>query len=335
MITNKFVERTVGTLFVRRQRPTTSLWLQRQWLSSTSTKDDNKEKEEDGPPATLIQGPSLLVTSTSPLNRPSPSMFYMPGLRSLPFWTMPSSQSNTTTTATDDDDDSHRRVAFRDPTVIKVIQHLESNYHIIKEEYMAAVMGIRSSSQEEVLPKPLEPDYDVNVQGSEHAQDSLHTGTWDWHSYIIQGEFKEETFAKSCPQTARIVKELSHLFVGTPFGFCFFSTLQPQSTIQRHAAPMNIRLRCHLPLLVPSGGKNCGIRVGNQVQSWQPGKVMVLDDSYPHEVWNHTTDETRVIFLLDIWHPDVTKQERHDITQMFQYAKGQGWIGKEETEETK
>ena len=323
--TKLFVEKSIGTLLVRQQpRPSSLVVLQRQWLSSTTT--TKQDKEEDGPPATLIQGPSLLVTSTSPLNRPSPSMFYMPGLRSLPFWTMPSKQSTK-----EEEDDSHRRVAFRDPTVLKVIQHLESNYQIIKDEYMSAVMGIHSSSQEgTALPKPLEPDYDVNVQGSEHAQDSLHTGTWDWHSYMIQGEFKDETFAKSCPQTARIVKELSDLFVGTPFGFCFFSTLQPQSTIQPHAAPMNIRLRCHLPLLVPSGGQNCAIRVGNQVQSWQKGKVMVLDDSYPHEVWNHTTDETRVIFLLDIWHPDITKQERHDITQMFQYAKGQGWIRKEE-----
>eukprot|EP00560_Eucampia_antarctica_P003120 CAMPEP_0197834858 /NCGR_PEP_ID=MMETSP1437-20131217/23965_1 /TAXON_ID=49252 ORGANISM="Eucampia antarctica, Strain CCMP1452" /NCGR_SAMPLE_ID=MMETSP1437 /ASSEMBLY_ACC=CAM_ASM_001096 /LENGTH=79 /DNA_ID=CAMNT_0043439879 /DNA_START=64 /DNA_END=300 /DNA_ORIENTATION=- len=44
------------------------------------------------------------------------------------------------------------RVAFRDPMVTSVIQHLEQNYEVIKKEYLSAVMGIRSSSS--MTPPP-------------------------------------------------------------------------------------------------------------------------------------------------------------------------------------
>ena len=38
---------------------------------------------------------------------------------------------------------------------------------------------------------------------------------------------------------------------GTPFSFCFFSTLHAGAEIAAHSGPCNLRLRCHLPLIVP------------------------------------------------------------------------------------
>mmetsp|Transcript_22759 Transcript_22759/g.52152 ORF Transcript_22759/g.52152 Transcript_22759/m.52152 type:complete len:109 (+) Transcript_22759:901-1227(+) len=62
---------------------------------------------------------------------------------------------------------------------------------------------------------------------------------------------------------------------------------------QPHCGPMNLRLRIHLPLLVPRNSEgnlnaSCGIRVGGQVREWEEGKAIVLDDAYEHEVWNKT-----------------------------------------------
>jgi aspartyl/asparaginyl beta-hydroxylase (cupin superfamily) len=99
---------------------------------------------------------------------------------------------------------------------------------------------------------------------------------------------------------------------------------------------MNLRLRIHLPLIVPKDVKpdaysvnpvtKCGLRVGDQIRSWEEGKVIVLDDSYEHEVWNETND-VRVLLLVDVWHPDVRKVERERIGKMFGFAKSKGWIG--------
>jgi len=136
------------------------------------------------------------------------------------------------------------------------------------------------------------------------------------------------------------------MLFGTPFGFCFFSTLHGRSSIKAHTGPMNLRLRIHLPLVVPrdddAGGDSpsssassserrrrrpiAGIRVADQVREWHEGSALVLDDSYVHEAWNDS-DDCRVVFLLDIWHPDVRAEERERITNMFEYAKGKGWIG--------
>jgi hypothetical protein len=134
------------------------------------------------------------------------------------------------------------------------------------------------------------------------------------------------------------------LFEGTPFGFCFFSTLSGKSEIQAHTAPMNLRLRLHLPLILPNreqGEGNspmadlsettswekhrpaCGIRVGPFVREWKEGSVMVLDDSYNHEVWNDT-DKSRVILLVDIWHPDIPPVEKKAIVDLFQKAQQDG-----------
>jgi hypothetical protein len=53
---------------------------------------------------------------------------------------------------------------------------------------------------------------------------------------------------------------------------------------------MNLRVRIHLPLVVPtddSGDEQkevkCGIRVGAVTKRWTQGKAMVLDDSFEHE----------------------------------------------------
>lgn len=276
--------------------------------------------------ATIVQGPSLL-TNTSKF-RPSPSMFFLPGLRSLPFWTAPPNNNGKK--------ESKVSVAYGDPVVTDVVNHLENNYMTIKEEYMHAVMGMGKKTDLDAndVSKPLQPDYDVNLKG-EHASDKLHSGTWDWHSYILNGSI-QPNFEESCPKTTALIQEMeSSLFLNNPFGFTFFSTLHGKSYIKPHHGPMNLRLRVHLPLIVPSETKpdafsskpqtKCGIRVGNQIRSWEEGKAVVLDDSYEHEVWNET-NEVRVIFLLDIWHPDVTLDERHRIGKMFHFAKEQGWM---------
>ena len=41
-------------------------------------------------------------------------------------------------------------------------------------------------------------------------------------------------------------------------------------------------------------------------------------------VWNNT-DQERVVLLFDIWHPDLDSDEITAVTDMFSYAREQGW----------
>lgn len=45
----------------------------------------------------------------------------------------------------------------------------------------------------------------------------------------------------------------------------------------------------------------------NKMES--PGKCLVFDDCYEHEVWNKTEGE-RVLLLFDLWHPDLVEEVR-------------------------
>ena len=144
----------------------------------------SSESEQQPPDdsATIIQGPSLLASTG--VHRSSPSMFHLPGLRSLPFWTAPGPSVDTSSSQ------RRHRIAFNDPMITAAVQHVESTYDDIRSEYFNAVLGQGNDTNPRInnISKPLEPDYDVASKGGEHAEDALHSGTWDWHSYDVSAE---------------------------------------------------------------------------------------------------------------------------------------------------
>jgi Aspartyl/Asparaginyl beta-hydroxylase len=276
-----------------------------------------------GTVADIVKGPSLLRTSVS--TRPRPSLLQLPGLRALPFWTQ--QQQATDNNSVGVGTTPQQCVAYGDASITTAVAHLDAAWEPIWEEYQRVATVTAS-------------DYQTDTE--HHTV--LHQGSWDWHSYMRKGAV-EAAFADRFPVTAGILEHFrrtEQLFEGTPFGYAFFSTLHANSNIQPHTAPMNLRLRVHLPLSVPivvqppnnstdtttttsHRRPSCGIRVGAVTRQWQTGQCLVLDDSYEHEVWNDTA-EPRVVLLVDLWHPDITLAERHEIVRMFDAAKEKGWL---------
>ena len=50
------------------------------------------------------------------------------------------------------------------------------------------------------------------------------------------------------------------------------------------------------------------MRVGKEIREQEQGKAYVFDDSFEHEAW-HDGDQTRLILIVDFWHPDLTFAE--------------------------
>ena len=89
-----------------------------------------------------------------------------------------------------------------------------------------------------------------------------------------------------------------------------FSILSPHKHILPHCGPYKGVLRYHLGLIVPEDAENCRIRVGDDIRHWEPGKPLIFDDVFNHEVWNDT-DETRVVLFVDVERP-LPEPESHD-----------------------
>ncbi|MFM9967071.1 MAG: aspartyl/asparaginyl beta-hydroxylase domain-containing protein [Burkholderiales bacterium] len=125
------------------------------------------------------------------------------------------------------------------------------------------------------------------------------SGDWD----VLYLYFHGKTFAENqrrCPETARIISGIERRG-----GMIYFSRLTPGTRIARHCGLTNVKLRCHLGLVVPDG---CGLRVGDEGRTWEEGKCLVFDDSFEHEVW-HDGSRDRVVLIVDFYHPELSVEE--------------------------
>merc|ERR1711972_392908 len=92
-------------------------------------------------------------------------------------------------------------------------------------------------------------------------------------------------------------------------GHALLSRLGPGTVVKRHHGVSNSQLTMHFGLVIPKGA---GIEVNGRKNTWEEGKVLVLDDSFYHSVWNKGTDSdgSRLVLLLRGYHPEWTLEER-------------------------
>ncbi len=120
--------------------------------------------------------------------------------------------------------------------------------------------------------------------------------------------------ASRCPATMAALAALPIPIIAGRSPSALLSILAPGTHIQPHHGMLNTRLICHLPLIVPDG---CRLRVGNEVRTVAPGKLLIFDDSIEHEAWNDS-DSPRTILLFEIWRPELTAAERNALRVMYE-----------------
>ncbi|MDF5706506.1 MAG: aspartyl/asparaginyl beta-hydroxylase domain-containing protein [Nostoc sp. S4] len=127
----------------------------------------------------------------------------------------------------------------------------------------------------------------------------------DWGEFVLWKEGKFTKAGRSLfPRTVKIVSKLESFVI--PFGQVVFLVLKPGVALPPHHDSSNIDLTCQLGLIIP---ENCAIRVGNETRSWTEGQTLFFDHSFEHEAWNKSQKE-RVVLLLDLYHPELTKVEK-------------------------
>jgi aspartate beta-hydroxylase len=135
---------------------------------------------------------------------------------------------------------------------------------------------------------------------------------WSGFFFYRHGERREENCAR-CPLTAAALDALPVVRIREHAPEVLFSLLTPGAHILPHRGVTNTRLVTHLPLIVP---EHCALRVGGIDHAWQEGRCVVFDDTYEHEAWNRS-ERTRVVLILDTWHPDLSQAERAALTDLI------------------
>ncbi|XP_053267991.1 aspartyl/asparaginyl beta-hydroxylase isoform X3 [Pleuronectes platessa] len=134
-------------------------------------------------------------------------------------------------------------------------------------------------------------------------------GEWGQYTLWQQGR-KDGNSCEGVQKTCSLLERYTEA-TGCKRGQIKFSVMQPGTHVWPHTGPTNCRLRMHLGLVVPKQG--CRIRCTNQTREWQEGKVLIFDDSFEHEVWQDA-DSHRLIFIVDVWHPELTQHQRQTLS---------------------
>jgi beta-hydroxylase len=168
---------------------------------------------------------------------------------------------------------------FYDAKDFSFLDPLIKNFAVIKEELLNLLGKNAEEQWLETFPNYVSSDK---------------TKAWKVFSFIFFS-MKFPANAALCPQTANLIYSIPDIIS------CDYSFLKPQTHILPHKGYTKMVLRCHLPLIVPSGN-NCAIRVGEETREWKEGQLMIFDDSFEHEAWNRS-DEMRVVLMFDIPNP--------------------------------
>ncbi|XRD81775.1 aspartyl/asparaginyl beta-hydroxylase domain-containing protein [Dyella halodurans] len=124
----------------------------------------------------------------------------------------------------------------------------------------------------------------------------------DWRMFLLKVYGQAiEAHMEACPMLAQLVSSSPDVLSAT------LSFLAPHKHIPRHCGPFRGILRFQLNLEAPvdAWGRPSSVlwlaghehRLGN-------GECLLWDDTYPHEVWNHS-EQTRIALLLDVRRPDM------------------------------
>jgi len=181
---------------------------------------------------------------------------------------------------------------------------IETMHETVLEE----LMSVRASSSQKERSgfQPYRDPIPTNGAGKNRVPsdgvgvEGVDRGNWN----VMYLFLNHKRFDDNCAKFPKTIAAIEKLFP-RHYSHAFFSALTPGSHITAHHGPSNRMLRCWLPVCGLDGFK---LRVGDTIVQPTAGKCFVWDHSYEHEAW-HEGDETRIVLIVDIWHPDLTDPE--------------------------
>lgn len=175
-----------------------------------------------------------------------------------------------------------RPTFFEIDAIYPSLNHITQNFETIQKEFHQVMKNYNDI--------PLYHDLDPG----EAEISNTTANKWSVFMLYLMG-YKPEKNCALCPETSRLIAGIPNIMQA------FFSILEPNKSIPKHDGPYLGYLRYHLGLQVPKDNPPC-IWVNDQKYTWQEGKAVLFDDSWPHQVDN-TSSEFRGILIIDVLRP--------------------------------
>lgn len=161
------------------------------------------------------------------------------------------------------------------------VQALEANWEVIRDEARQVLVDPR----EVPSIREVSPDHDMIALDDR------------WRSFFLRGYgVRVAGNCARCPRTDELLERIPNLLTA------FYSIMMPGAHVPLHTGPTKAIVTAHLGLSVPDDAQRCRMQVADREVRWAPGRTVIFDDMYPHEVWNDTP-EPRVILLLHLKRP--------------------------------
>jgi len=196
-------------------------------------------------------------------------------------------------------------VEFFERNTVPWLDEVEAHTEAIRDEFLAV---LRADEQGAGFVPYITYGADQPVA---QWKELNHSPRWSVLHLVKEGKPVAEN-ASRCPQTIAAWQATPWPEQAGRTPTAMFSLLKPRTHIPPHVGASNCRLVTHLPLIVPPG---CKFRVGNTTREWVPGKAWVFDDTIEHEARNDS-DQLRVVFIFDTWHPLLSAEERRMISAL-------------------
>lgn len=162
------------------------------------------------------------------------------------------------------------------------LRRLEAAYPLIRAEVEALL------DDQDSMPTY----HEINAPSTEIAATTK--GRWNVFMLELLGYRARRNLAR-CPETAQVLKQVPGRLQA------MFSVLDPGKSVPLHEGPYLGYLRYHLGIRVPRDNPPL-IRVAGRPYVWAEGEGVLFDDSWPHEVENHSS-EPRVVLIVDVPRP--------------------------------
>jgi len=156
------------------------------------------------------------------------------------------------------------------------VKILEDNWEIIRDELTTLVAE---------KPQRLQPYY-INKSMSFPPNHWKTMGLYFWRFTLHKN-------CRRCPKTIEILKKIPNLTAAS------LSILEPNANINPHQGDTDAVIRGHLGLSIPAKIPDAGFQVGQDIKSWENGKVLLFCDAHAHTAWNNT-NQRRLVMIFDV-----------------------------------